>query len=60
MVISLIDSLPLMSSFTLFEMTLQPTLLAEPFLMVHMLCTVKRLCTSPVKFLIEHVQCVAK
>ena len=35
------------------------TLLAEPFLTVHMLCTEKRLCTNPVKFLL-HAQRVAK
>ena len=29
------------------------TLLAEPFLMVHMLCTKKRLCTNRVKFLLS-------
>ena len=29
------------------------TLLAEPFLTVHMLCTEKRLCTNPVKFLLS-------
>ena len=29
------------------------TLLAEPFLTVHMLCTKKRLCTNPVKFLLR-------
>ena len=29
------------------------TLLAELFLTVHMLCTEKRLCTNPVKFLLS-------
>ena len=29
------------------------TLLAEPFLTVHMLCIEKRLCTNPVKFLLS-------
>ena len=29
------------------------TLLVEPFLTVHMLCTQKRLCTNPVKFLLS-------
>ena len=29
------------------------TLLAEPFLTVHMLCTEERLCTNPVKFLLS-------
>ena len=31
----------------------ETTLLAEPFLTVHMLCTEKRLCTNPVKFLLS-------
>ena len=38
--------------FQVFDMA-SHTLLAEPFLTVHMLCTEKRLCTNPVKFLLS-------
>ena len=34
------------------------TLLAELFLTVHMLCTEKRLCTNPVKFLVSMLSAV--
>ena len=36
-----------------YTVSLECTLLAEPFLTVHMLCTEKRLCTNPVKFLLS-------
>ena len=35
------------------ERNTKDTLLAEPFLTVHMLCTEKRLCTNPVNFLLS-------
>ena len=39
--------------YMLYHLTTIGTLLAEPFLTVHMLCTEKKRCTNPVKFLLS-------
>ena len=45
---------PILSPFLMVHPeSFSTTLLAEPFLTVHMLCTEKRLCTNPAKFLLS-------
>ena len=44
---------PISLLFSVFLRRFLHTLLAEPFLTVHMLCIEKRLCTNPVKFLLS-------
>ena len=39
---------------------IEDTLQAEPFLMVHMLCTEKRLCANRVKFLLSMVRALLR
>ena len=48
------DGLDINSFITWYDYRfVTPTLLAEPFLTIHMLCTEKRLWTNPVKFLLS-------